>query len=134
VSNRIVQSVLRPEDDPNAPPRIVPVSMAALGITDPRLYFPPPDVFKIKAGTSFRVGDKWVLTLTEGLNLATRKVDEGSVGVWRDLHCWEAQFSVGQRLDGSPEVGFTLFLKAFPQFKATSASQTGTYGLQNFGL
>lgn len=134
VSNRIVRAVPRPEDDPHAPARVVPVSMDALGISSPLLYFPPQDVFRIKAGSSFKVGEKWRLTLTEGLNLATRKVDEGSVSVWRDLHCWEAQFSVGQRLDGSPEFGFTLMLKAFPQFKATSASQTGTYGLQNFGL
>jgi hypothetical protein len=91
-----------------------------------------PDVVLFNAGATFAIGPKWRVTLTQRINLATRRIEEQHLTLWRDLHCWEMDFSVGQRLDGTQETGFSLSLKAFPSIKATLPGSS--VGLENFGF
>jgi hypothetical protein len=119
VNNRLNQALPRPGDDPQAPPLLN---------FDNRL----PDVFLLSPGATFALGEKWRLTLTQRVNLVTKRIEEQSVGLWRDLHCWEAEVSVRQRLDGAQEFGFSINLRAFPQFKASLPGSA--VGLENFGF
>jgi hypothetical protein len=90
-----------------------------------------PDLYLLSTTTSFEVTPAWRLYLYQRLNLVSKQVEEQSFGIWRDLHCWEIRLSVKQRLDGTFEYGFSINLKAFPQFKAAMPGAdlyTGGFG------
>jgi hypothetical protein len=114
VNNRILPKINT--EDPLAP--------ALLTITEPRTV---SDLVTVSFSSGFKLTELWRVSLYERLNLTTKQLDEQGLTLWRDLHCWEAQIGVRQRLDGSTQFSGGINLKAFPGVRAGSFGDGGDY-------
>ena len=49
----------------------------------------PKQTFNLSTSLKFRLSENWSMTYNPRFNLMEQKLVSGSVGVTRDLHCWE---------------------------------------------
>jgi lipopolysaccharide assembly outer membrane protein LptD (OstA) len=92
-----------------------------------------PNADQVYSGvsTTFSLGPSLSLTSAVQYNFTEQHINNVSISVNRDLHCWEMQFSYAHYYDlfgGRDEFGFSLSPKAFPQLKVGNSSAGMTLG------
>jgi lipopolysaccharide export system protein LptA len=80
------------------------------------------DILRLNLGTSFHMTEHWRFGVNESVDLTNKHIDDQSLSIWRDLHCWELQATVHQRPDGSMEFTGGINLKALPNLRVGSGS------------
>jgi len=68
--------------------------------------------FVFQGGTE--LGKKWKLSTFIRYNLEKKETSEEKYSLWRDLHCWAAQFSIETKPE--KEYWIIFHIKAFPQY------------------
>lgn len=74
------------------------------------------EVSLLTADGMYRINDMWRVRAYERFNVTKRSFEEQEYTVYRDLHCWVAEFIYDIKDNGEYTFWFALRLKAFPEY------------------
>ena len=64
----------------------------------------------------YKINDVWRTRIYTQYNLQNNSFDEWETTIYRDLHCWIAEFTYGVRNNNDQTLWFMMRLKAFPDY------------------